>query len=60
MTAAGEPITKGELVWMEYGLAVDTGQLQEDCHTWWSNMEAEKTWIDFQTHSIEAQADLIE
>ena len=47
-TAVGEPITEGQVVRISYGLVAETGQFQEDCRTWRSKSEQEKTWTSFQ------------
>ena len=36
------------------------GKLHKDWRTWWVKAEHNKTWMDFQYHLIEAQADLHE
>ena len=59
-TVAGEPINEGQVVRIAYGIVAETGKFQEDCRTWRSKSEQEKTWASFQAHFIEAQADLRE
>ena len=33
-TSSSEPIIEGQLVRIAYGLVVETGKSQEDCHIW--------------------------
>ena len=42
-TAAGKPITEGQVVRISYGLVVKTGQFQEECRTWRAKSDPEKT-----------------
>ena len=56
--AAGETITKGNLIRIMYRLIKELVKLQEDCRTWQAKSEYDKNWMDLQAYSIEAQADL--
>ena len=58
MTTAGRIITEGQVIRIAYGLVAETGKFQEDCRTWQAKLDPEKTWTTFQSHFIEAQADL--
>ena len=59
-TASRKPITKVNIDRIALVLLAETGKFQEYCRTWWAKLEAEKPWMDFQAHFIEAQANLHE
>ena len=57
-TAASKSVSDTQLLLITYGLVSNTGQYPEDCRAW--RNQDYKSWKSFQTHFIEAQADLIE
>ena len=49
---------KTQLFRIAYGLVAETGKYPEECRAW--RNQDEKSWITFQSHFIEAHADLRE
>ena len=55
-TAASELVSETQLVCIAYGMVSDTGKYPE--YFWaWRN-QYKKAWTSFQTHFMQAQADL--
>lgn len=56
--AGNQPYTAPQILNTAYTLVYNTGMFFEDCKLWNRKPDADKTWVNFKTHFLEAQREL--